>query len=114
MLINCVVYEGGKKLADIQPSEIHSYVCKPECFIWVAMFEPAAGELASMQAEFDLHDLAVEDARHGHQRPKIEEYSDLLFAVLQIVEVAGGELNVGEVDIFVGRNYILSIRNRTQ
>ena len=52
---------------------------------------------------------------NGHQRPKIEEYGDLLFAVLQIVEVVGDkELNVGEVDVFVGRNYVLSVRSRTQ
>jgi len=114
MLINCVAYEGGKKLADIQPSEIHSYVDRRECFVWVAMFEPTAEEVAAMQAEFNLHELAVEDARHGHQRPKIEEFGDLLFAVLQIVEVVGDELNVGEVDVFVGRNYVLSIRSRTQ
>ncbi|MEO8007430.1 MAG: magnesium/cobalt transporter CorA [Betaproteobacteria bacterium] len=114
MLINCVVYEEGKKLADIQPSEIHSYINRPECFVWVAMFEPTSEELGAMQAEFNLHELAVEDARHGHQRPKIEEYSDLLFAVLQIVEVVGDELNVGEMDVFVGRNYVLSVRSHTQ
>jgi magnesium transporter len=64
-----------------------------------------------MQAEFNLHPLAVEDARHGHQRPKIEEYGDLLFAVLHMIEPADGELRVGEVAIFVGRNYILSVRS---
>ena len=114
MLINCVAYEGGKKLADIQPSEIHSYVNRPECFVWVAMFEPSSGELDAMQKQFDLPELAVEDARNGHQRPKIEEYGDALFAVLQIVEAVGTELNVGEVDVFVGRNYVLSVRSRTQ
>ncbi len=114
MFINCVAYEGGKKLADIQPSEIHSYVCQPECFVWVALFEPTREELAAMHKEFDLPALAVEDALNGHQRPKIEEYSDTLFAVLHIVEMVGDELAVGEVDVFVGRNYILSVRNRTQ
>jgi magnesium transporter len=64
--------------------------------------------------EFDLHPLAVEDRRHGHQRPKIEEYGDSLFAVLNTVEVKGDELNVGEVDIFVGPNYVLSVRTRTE
>ena len=67
-----------------------------------------------MHREFDLPDLAVEDALNGHQRPKIEEYSETLFAVLHIVEMVGDELNVGEADVFVGRNYILSIRSRTQ
>jgi magnesium transporter len=114
MLINCVAYQDGKKLADIQPSEIRSYVGQPECFVWVALFEPTPAELDAVQVEFDLHELAVEDARHGHQRPKIEEYGDSLFAVLHIVEAVGKELNVGEVDVFVGRNYILSIRSRTQ
>ncbi len=114
MYINCVAYEGGKKLADIQPSEIHSYVCQPECFVWVALFEPTREELDAMHKEFDLPDLALEDALNGHQRPKIEEYGDTLFAVLHIVEMVEDELNVGEVDVFVGRNYILSVRSRTQ
>ena len=114
MLINCVAYQEGNKLADIHPREISDYVNRPECFVWVALFEPSDEELATMQAEFNLHELAVEDARHGHQRPKIEEYGDSLFAVLHIVETQGEELNVGEVDVFVGRNYILSIRSRTQ
>jgi magnesium transporter len=114
MLINCVAYQGGKKLADIQPSEIHNYVTRPECFVWVALFEPTREELHAMQSEFDLPGLAVEDALHGHQRPKIEEYGDALFAVLQIVEMVDKELNVGEVDVFVGRNYVLSVRSHTQ
>ncbi|HEX7952794.1 MAG TPA: magnesium/cobalt transporter CorA [Burkholderiales bacterium] len=114
MLINCVAYEGGKKLADIQPSEIHNYVSRPECFVWVAMFEATPEEIEAMHKEFALPDLAVEDALHGHQRPKIEEYGDALFAVLQIVEMQGKELSVGEVDVFVGRNYVLSLRSRTQ
>ena len=70
--------------------------------------------LADMQENFDLHELAVEDAQHGHERPKIEEYGDSLFAVLHTVEMAGLELTVGEVDIFVGRNYVLSVRNRCE
>ena len=67
-----------------------------------------------MRDEFGLHELAVEDARHGHQRPKIEEYGNSLFAVLQTVEIKEDELHVGEVDIFVGPNYILSVRLHTE
>jgi magnesium transporter len=110
MLINCVAYRNGEKLADIEPQEIHNYIVKPDCFVWVALFEPDARTLELMQAEFDLHPLAVEDARHGHQRPKIEEYGDSLFAVLHMIESVEGELRNGEVAIFVGRNYILSVR----
>ena len=114
MLVNCVAYQDGRKLAEITQREIKSYVSRPDCFVWVALKDADAAELAEMQDEFDLHELAVEDARHGHQRPKIEEFGDSLFAVLHTVEVAGDELKVGEMDVFVGRNYVLSVRNHTE
>ncbi len=111
MLISCVAYRNGERLADIEPHEIHHYIVKADCFVWVALLEPDNRALELMQAEFDLHPLAVEDARHGHQRPKIEEYGDSLFAVLHMIESVDGELRCGEVDVFVGRNYILSVRS---
>jgi len=114
MLVNCVAYQDGRKLADIDRREISNYVSRPDCFVWVALQDPEDSELDEMQQEFGLHPLAVEDARHGHQRPKIEEYGDEVFAVLHIVEPVGDELRVGEMAVFVGRNYVLSVRNRTQ
>jgi magnesium transporter len=118
MLITCVVYANGRKLADIPVEDISEYVTRPDCFVWVALFEPTGEELDQMAQEFDLHPLAVEDARSGHQRPKIEEYGDSLFAVLHPIEKVKTEdgdddLLVGEVDVFVGQNYILSVRHRT-
>ncbi len=110
MLVSCVAYQDGRKVADIKPDDISTYVSRPECFVWVALKDPGPGELAAMQHEFGLHELAVEDARYGHQRPKIEEYGDSLFAVLHMVEIVNGELKVGEVDIFAGPNYVLSVR----
>jgi magnesium transporter len=115
MLINCVAYQDGKKLADIDKRQISEYLKRPGGFVWVALADPTQEELAEMQEEFDLHELAVEDARHGHQRPKIEEYGDSLFVVLQTVEFTPvDEIRVGELDIFVGRNYVLSVRTRTE
>jgi magnesium transporter len=114
MLVNCVAYQGGKKLAEIQQREIKSYLSRPDCVVWVALKDADAAELEVMQDEFDLHELAVEDARHGHQRPKIEEYGDSLFAVMHTVEVMGDDLKVGEVDIFIGRNYVLSARQNSE
>lgn len=113
MLINCVAYENGRKLADITVEAISEYLARPDCFVWVALKDPGPGELAVMQHEFGLHDLAVEDARKTNQRPKIEEYGDELFGVLKTVELEGDEFQVGEVDIFVGPNFVLSIRNGT-
>ena len=114
MLVNCVAYQDGKKLGDIPKEEIGKYVKRPDCFVWVALFEPSPAELQEMRTEFNLHELAVEDASHGHQRPKIEEYGDSLFVVLQAVEMKGEELQVGEMEIFVGPNYILSVRMRSE
>jgi magnesium transporter len=111
MLVNCVVYQEGKKLKDIPKQDIGAWVSRPDCFVWVALRDPEPAELSDMQAEFSLPDLAVEDARQGHQRSKIEEYSDSLFAVLHVVEPMEDELQVGELDIFVGRNFVLSVRN---
>src|SRR5262245_57335425 len=114
MLVNCVAYQDGKRLGEISTSEIHAYVCRPDCFVWVALRDATDAELTEMQAEFDLHPLAVEDARHGHQRPKIEEYGNSLFAVIQTIEPDGNDLRVGEVDVFVGPNYVLSVRNHSE
>ena len=110
MLVNCVAYEDGHKLADISISDIRNYVNRPNCFVWVAVSDPDAAELEALQNEFDLHPLAVEDASKGHQRPKIEEYGTSLFVVVQTIEVEGGDLMSGEVAIFVGPGYVLSVR----
>ena len=119
MLISCVAYQNGRKLADIPVEDISEYVGRPDCFVWVALLEPTREELDQMAEEFGLHELAVEDARKGHQRPKIEEYGDSLFAVLHPIELEKAEdgtesLVVGEVDVFAGPNYILSVRHRTK
>jgi magnesium transporter len=114
MLVNCVAYQDGKKLADIAQSEIHDYLARPGCFVWVALRDTTDAELVEMQAQFGLHELSVEDARHGNQRPKLEEYGNELFTVLHTLEMVNGELRVGEVNIFTGTNYVLSVRNHSQ
>ncbi|MEW5864570.1 MAG: magnesium and cobalt transport protein CorA [Pseudomonadota bacterium] len=114
MLVNCVAYQDGRKLADIRQDEIHEYLARPGCFVWVALRDASDEELAEMQRQFGLHELAVEDARHGHQRPKLEEYGDQIFVVLHILEPAGDEIGVGELSIFTGPNYVLSVRNRSE
>ncbi|SPB13757.1 magnesium transporter [Caballeronia novacaledonica] len=115
MLVNCVAYQAGTKLADIRIDEIGCYVQKPECFVWVALKDPDPAELDTMKQQFGLDDLAIEDVRNGHQWPKIEEYEDSLLAVLHTVELdKDGELHIGEVDVFAGSNYVLSVRTRSQ
>jgi magnesium transporter len=117
MVINCVAYQNGRKLDDISVEAISDYVGRPDCFVWVALFDPDEAQLAHMAAEFGLHELAVEDARKGHQRPKIEEYGSSMFAVLHTVDLdpaqPDGELIVGQVAVFVGPNYVLSVRRKS-
>ncbi|MEN3296493.1 MAG: magnesium transporter [Burkholderiales bacterium] len=114
MLINCVAYQDGRKLSDIPLEQISDYLKRPGCFVWVALKDADRQELELMQREFGLHELAVEDADHGHQRPKIEEYGDSLFAVVHTVEPIDGELIVGELDIFVEENYVLTVRTHSE
>ncbi len=113
MLINCVAYQEGRKQADIPIEAIGEWLRKPDCFVWVALRDATDEELHQMQHEFGLHELAVEDARHGHQRPKIEEYGDIVFVVMQQLAMDHGEVQVGEVAIFVGANFVISVRNRS-
>ncbi|MDP1535147.1 MAG: CorA family divalent cation transporter, partial [Rubrivivax sp.] len=114
MLLNCVAYRQGLKLADISVEQIGDYLDQPDTFVWVALRDGTDNELAALQKVFHLHELAVEDAHHGHQRPKIEEYGDTLFAVMHLVEFGPtDELHVGEVAVFVGPNFIVSVRNRS-
>lgn len=114
MLINCVVYQGGVRLRDIDVDEIPGWLGRPDSFVWVALRDATEAELACLQSRFGLHDLAVEDARHGHQRPKIEEYEDTLFAVMHLVDYRDGAVRVGEVDVFVGRDFVISVRTGSE
>ena len=125
MLVNCAVYKNGVKLADIGVADIGRYLSMPDCFVWVALHDPAQDELAEIQAAFELHPLAVEDAHSGHERPKVEEYGDSVFVVLHLLDagaIAKAPLEVerrrsghylGELDIFAGLNYVVSVRNRS-
>ena len=114
MLISCVAYRDGHKVADIGIDEVQKYVSQPGYLVWVALREPDGEMLEKMQQQLGLHPLAVEDARNGHQRPKIEDYGDSLFAVMHIIEPVGAELRVGEVAVFAGRNYVVSVRSHAE
>ena len=112
MIVNCCLR--SRQGSDIPLSEVRSHLTNRDCFVWVALKDPQAEELATLQQEFDLHELAVEDAQKGHQRPKIEEYGSSLFIVLRLIEPSGSDLQTGEVAIFVGPQYIVSVRRDAQ
>jgi magnesium transporter len=114
MLIRCAAYQDGRKLGDIDVGAIPGYLQRPNCFVWVALHDPSAAELKDVQHVFGLHPLAVEDAQSGHERPKIEEYGESLFCVLHVVEPDNENFHVGEVAVFAGPNYLVSVRNQVR
>ena len=117
MLVNCVAYQNGRKLADLPVEDISEYVSRPDCFVWVGLFEPDPSELELLADEFGLHELAVEDAQDSSHRPKIVEHGETLFTVVHTLERSptdpAADWVVGEVAVFVGRNFLLTVRRRT-
>jgi len=114
MLINCVAYERGHRLHDVALDDIPPLLARSDVFVWVALRDPDAAELELMQRTFGLHELAIEDVRNADQRPKIEEYDGVLFAVMQLVEWRDGDTHCAEVDVFTGPNFVLSVRSRSE
>ncbi|MCE4557587.1 magnesium and cobalt transport protein CorA [Pelomonas cellulosilytica] len=115
MLINSAMYDDGHVVAEPGLDRIAAALqARPTGFVWVALKDPTDEELTRLQQELDLPPLAVEDARKGHQRPKLEEYGDLLFAAMHLLEDgADGSPQVGEVHVFVGQRFVVSVRHRS-
>jgi len=113
MVVSCAAYQRGKKIADLEVADIAGYLGRPDSFVWVALHDPTPALLEQFREIFDLHPLAIEDAQVGHQRPKIEQYDDALFAILHVVEPAPDDYAIGELAIFAGPGYVLSVRSRT-
>ena len=113
-LVRCVAYQAGRTLAEPAVGDVPQYLAQPDCFVWIALHDPAPATLAGFGPLLGLHPLALEDALSGGQRPKLEEYGEALFVVLHTLESAGGELHSGEVYLFAGRNYLLSVRRHSE
>jgi magnesium transporter len=115
-VVNSVAYAEGKRVGDVELGDIPATLGRPETFVWIGLVDPEEWLLRAVQQQFSLHDLAVEDALNGHQRPKLERYDDCLFVVLRTVQLAGEPRHVeyGETHVFVGRNYVITVRHGSQ
>ena len=113
-IINCAAYAGGRKVDTLGLDGIAAALEHADRFVWLGLYEPDEELLQRVQKEFGLHDLAIEDAHNAHQRPKLEQYEDSLFIVLRTVQ-SGAEdptqLEFGETHVFVGRNYVVTVRH---
>ncbi|MDR1076765.1 MAG: magnesium and cobalt transport protein CorA [Xanthomonadaceae bacterium] len=111
-VINCVYYDGDCKRHDIPLDQASEMLERhPDGFAWVGLYEPDDPVLDLLQREFGLHDLAIEDARFAHQRPKVESYGNSLFVVAQTAQMVDEHIRYGETHAFLGPRFLLTVRH---
>jgi magnesium transporter len=114
VIVDCAVYEDGRRRAGELPI---AHACEASrlanAFVWIGLYEPTEEEFDAVRREFDLHELAVEDAITAHQRPKLEVYGDCLLVVLKPARYLSAEKTVefGEILIFVGDGFVITVRH---
>jgi magnesium transporter len=118
VIVDCALYRDGARVPldggkeDLEGA-LQAVRGPEDDFIWIGLHEPTADELDRVAKVFDLHPLAVEDALHAHQRPKLERYDDALFLVLKTLWYVDAEdaVETGEINVFVGRDYVVTVRH---
>ncbi|HYR91952.1 MAG TPA: magnesium/cobalt transporter CorA [Terriglobia bacterium] len=112
-IVNCAAYCDGRRVATVPIEHISDHLGAPDGFVWIGLHEPGGELLKQIQDEFQLHDLAIEDALRAHQRPKLEAYGETLFIVLRTAQMNSEHRRIefGETHFFVGRNFLVSVRH---
>jgi magnesium transporter len=110
-VVNCAAYQDGRKVAHVPIEDVSEVLKVKGQFVWIGLHEPDEPLLRQVQTEFELHDLAVEDALRAHQRPKLDEYGQDLFIVVRTAHQEGEGVEFGETHFFVGAQYLVSIRH---
>jgi magnesium transporter len=114
VIVNCAVYESGRRRdGDLALADAGEAARAEGSFVWLGVLEPSAEEFQRIASEFDLHELAVEDAIHAHQRPKVEVYGDTLLIVVKTAFYVDSEevIEVGELLLFVHPGFIITVRH---
>ena len=115
MIVDCALYENGERRAgDLDVADAARAACDDTPgFVWLGVYEPTAEEFDAVRREFDLHELAVEDAVEAHQRPKLEVYGETLFVVLKTVRYVDSEevIRSGQIMLFVNPTFIITVRH---
>ncbi|MEE2034317.1 magnesium and cobalt transport protein CorA [Rhodococcus chondri] len=120
-VVDCAVYVEGHRLPGryTHSAALAEVRRRGTGFVWLGLHQPDEHQMASVARTFGLHELAVEDAVHAHQRPKLERYDDLLFLVLRTVSYIEHEsvtttkdiVETGEIMLFTGPDFIVSVRH---
>jgi magnesium transporter len=117
VIVDSAVYRQGQRIVDdippIELGRLRKLATEPGDFVWVGLHEPSEEELATIEEEFGLHPLAVEDAFMAHQRPKLERYEDTLFLTLKSLWYVDADdaVETGEINMFVGQDFVITVRH---
>ncbi len=114
MIVDCALYEDGKRSpGQLSLDEVTEACHRKNAFVWIGLLEPTEEEFDSVQREFELPELAVEDAICAHQRPKLELYDNCVFVVLKTARYVDEteDVELGEIQLFVGNGFIVHVRH---
>ncbi|MCU1616616.1 MAG: magnesium and cobalt transport protein CorA [Frankiales bacterium] len=114
-MVDNAVYAGGRRIAtpDSAAESRRELAAGEDRLVWVGLYRPEPAELGELAEQYDLPELAVEDAIKAHQRPKFERYGDTLFVVLKAARYRDEveEVEFGELHLFLGRNFAITVRH---
>jgi magnesium transporter len=111
------LYRNGELVLEGFPvAEISDHLEHEDCVVWLDFCRPTEAQIASIAEELSLHPLAVEDALHEHQRPKLDRYESHLFLSASAVrlDTVSGELVTSEVDVFITRHALVTVRENEE
>jgi magnesium transporter len=114
VIVDCAIYENGvRRDGHVELEHAYDGRHEPGRFVWIGLYEPTEEEFGTLQREFRLHPLAVEDAIHAHQRPKLEIYDDMVFMVLKTARYVDPTevIELGEVLVFLGEDFVITVRH---
>lgn len=110
-VINAAAYARGHRIANIAIEDAGEWARREGHVVWIGLLEPDDDLLRRVQRQFNLDPLAIEDASHAHQRPKLETYGEGLFIVARTAQMIEGRVAFGETHLFIGRGYVVSVRH---
>jgi magnesium transporter len=114
-IVDCALYEGGVRRAGA--IELKTALAEadrhPDGFVWIGLHDPSPQVVEKVAEHFGLHPLAVEDAVHAHQRPKLDVFGDALFLVLKTARYVDSDelVEIGEVMVFMGPKFVVTVRH---
>jgi magnesium transporter len=113
MIHTLVLDRETRTFTQVADSDAISSLCSNDSkIVWVDVSDPTSLDFDSLAKQFGFHPLSIEDCRHQHQRPKVEEFLGYYFIVLYEAVLSDvGRLQLGELGIFLGKNYLVTVHS---